>query len=65
MFLLQGPSTLLIQAAVPPHPPHESAVAASLLTQSAVDFEGLHILQVLFGSVALLPTKAPWIQQPV
>jgi hypothetical protein len=64
LALLHGPRALFVQAAVPPQFPHGTAVSASLLTQSEVDWVGLHILQV-FVSVAPLPTNAPLIQQPV
>jgi len=63
--LLHAPRAPFEQAAVPPHPPHGTAVAASLFDQPVVDFAGLQIWQILVALVALLPTKLPPIQHPV
>jgi hypothetical protein len=65
VFLLQLPRTIFAQAAVPPQPPHGTAVAASLFDQPVVDFVGVQIWQMLLALVAPLPTKLAPIQHPV
>jgi hypothetical protein len=64
MFLLHGPRAMFEHAAVPPHSPHGTAVAASLFDQLEVLFDGLQTWHVFAGVVVPTPTKPLFIQHP-